>query len=61
MQVVTIILFTALILGFFFLFLLPGRWWPRRSPVERERAPHYRPNDDDDEPPVPPGSTMSLN
>jgi hypothetical protein len=24
MQVVTIILFTALILGFFFLFLLPG-------------------------------------
>jgi hypothetical protein len=61
MQIVTIILFTALMLGFFSLFLLPGRWWPRRPPVESKRAPHYRPNDDDDEPPVPPGSTMSLN
>ena len=49
MQAVTIILFTALIVGFFSLFLLPGRWWPRRPPVGRERAPHRRPHDDDHE------------
>lgn len=30
MQTVTTILFTALILGFLLLFLLPGRWWPRK-------------------------------
>jgi hypothetical protein len=49
MQIVTIILFTALVLGFFALFLLPGQWRPRRRPP------------DDDDPPVPPGPTMSLN
>ncbi len=32
MQTVTTILFTALILGFLLLFLLPGRWWPRSRP-----------------------------
>lgn len=49
MQAVTVILFTALVLGFLFLFLLPDGWWPRR------------PRDDEDDPPSPPGFTMSLN
>jgi hypothetical protein len=50
MQAITIVLFTALVVGFFVLFLLPDRWWPRRPR-----------DDDDDDPPVSPGSTMSLN
>ena len=53
MQTATIILFTALILGLFCLFLLPGRSGP---PDHRPDAPPYR---DDDLPP--PGSTMSRN
>lgn len=60
MQTVTFILFAALILGFFFLFLTPGRWWPRRPPADGRRESPTRPLDDDDTP-APPGSTISRN
>ncbi len=42
MQVLNLILFAALILGFLVLFLMPGRWWPRAPKRERRDAtiPH---------------------
>ncbi len=64
MQTVTLILFTALILGFLLLFLLPGRWWPRRPPTDGQetslRTPPAPP-DADDEPPEPPRYPRNLN
>jgi hypothetical protein len=60
MQTVTIILFTALICGFFFLFLAPGCWWPRRPPNDGHRD-NTRPTEPDGDPPEPPRYTNSLN
>lgn len=57
MQTITIVLFTALMLGFFFLFLTPGRWWPRQPPENGSREP---PADEDDAP-DPPRYPESLN
>lgn len=51
MQVVTIILFTALVLGFFFLFLTPGRWWPRRPPTNDHHDLPAPPAPDTENPP----------
>ncbi len=60
MQTVTIVLFTALICGFFFLFLAPGRWWPRRPPTNGDRD-DTQPTESEDDPPEPPRYTNSLN
>lgn len=57
MQTITIVLFTALILGFFFLFLMPGRWWPRHPP----RNDSHEPPIGKDTPPEPPHYPGSLN
>jgi len=59
MQTVTIVLFTALMLGLFFLFLTPGRWGPRRPPTNGHHELPAFPPDDDENPPPP--STRSLN
>lgn len=59
MEVLNLVVFAALILGFLLLFLLPGRWWPRRpprpparerrdDPIPRESLPPRRPRVPDD-------------
>lgn len=61
MEVVNLIVFAALILGFLVLFLAPGRWWPRRrddrqstarerrdAPIPRQPLPPRPPRTPDD-------------
>jgi hypothetical protein len=48
MQTITTILFTALILGFLLLFLLPGHWWPRKPPRRASQPPPEAPGDSEE-------------